>query len=232
MTAMLAGLALGLASSAHCAAMCGPLVLTIGRRPGPASRAVQLRHALLHHTGRIAIYALLALPAGLVGQTLVFNGMGRVLAVGSGILLLAAAAGSVRPRRGGGSPSSRWLARLSAPVVRWAAVRPVAGPLATGAVNGVLPCGLVYAAVTAAGAAGSVPDAVMLMAGFGAGTSLVLVAMSVWAASFPASLRIRLRPLSPVVLAVTAVILIARGVAPPHRHPVEATASAVHAHHR
>jgi len=231
MTAMLAGLALGLASSAHCAAMCGPLVLTIGRRPGAATRAAHLRHALLYHAGRVAVYALLALPAGLIGETLVFNGLGRVLAVASGILLLTAAAGSIRPNRGGVSPwYSRSLARLSPPVVRWAAGRPLAGPLATGGLNGLLPCGLVYAAVTAAGAAGSVAAAGALMAGFGIGTSAVLIAMSVWAASFPASLRTRLRPLSPMVLALTAVILIVRGVSMPHQHPLGPPPPLRHAH--
>ena len=230
MTAMLAGLALGLASSAHCAAMCGPLVLTIGRPPGAASRAAHLRHALLHHAGRVATYALLALPAGLIGQTLAFNGLGRVLAVASGIVLLTAAAGFLRARPAGAPPSySGWLARVSAPLVRVAVRHRVGGPLATGVLNGLLPCGLVYAALTAAAAAGNVADAVTLMVGFGAGTSVVLVAMSGWARSLPASWRLRLRPLSPIVLVVTAVILIARGVSMPHQHaPAAAAAPAAH----
>ena len=173
---------------------------------------------------------MLALPAGLLGESLVFRGLGRGLAVGAGLLLLAAALGSVRvhPRRRMAAAYSQLLTRASVPVVHWAARRPVAGPLSTGALNGVLPCGLVYAALTTAGATGSPANAVLLMAGFGAGTAAVLIMMSLGAASVPAAMCRHLRPLRPIVLALTAAILIARGVAVPHHH---ATDPAPVAHH-
>ena len=60
----------------------------------------------------------------------------------------------------------------------------------------------------------------------------VLVAIAMGATSLPPSLRLRLRPVGPIVLAITAFILIARGVTMPHRHPVELSSpAAVHAHH-
>jgi sulfite exporter TauE/SafE len=232
-TTLLTGIALGLASSGHCAVMCGPLVLAIGRRSGAPSRRAQLHHVLLYHVGRVLTYVALAVPAGLLGEAFAFGGLDRALALVAGLLLLGAALESVRLGSAGRmlSAYSRWLARGSAPMVRWASSRPVAGPLTTGALNGVLPCGLVYAALTAAGASGGLPDAVLLMAGFGIGTAGLLVAMSLGAASLPAALRPRLRPLTPIVLALTAAILIARGIAPPHQHPVVAVAQAAPAHH-
>ena len=219
---LLAGLVLGFASSAHCAAMCGPLVLTVSRHLAGPSRSAQARHALVYHAGRVLVYLALALPAGLLGRTLVIGGLGRALAIGAGILLLVAAAGSIRvPLLSRiSSRFSALLARASSPAFRWGRTHPLGGPLVAGAFNGLLPCGLVYAAVTTAGATGRPIAAALLMAGFGIGTSAVLVAIAVWPGSLM-PLRFRLRHVSPVVLAVTAAILIARGVAMPHQHAAD-----------
>jgi sulfite exporter TauE/SafE len=215
MTALLTGIVVGLAGSGHCAGMCGPLVLAIGRRLAPPSRRAEVGHALLYQTGRVATYAALAIPAGLVGQALVLRGLGRVVALGAGILLLMWASASLRPRAPGrlASACAGGIARAAGPVRRWATTQPFAGPLVTGAVNGLLPCGLVYAALTMAAAAGSAGDAVLLMIGFGLGTSAVLLAIVLWAAALPLALRMRLRRLEPLVLVAAAVLLIARALA-------------------
>ena len=94
---LLAGLALGLASSAHCAGMCGPLVLSVGRLAEP-SRSAQLKFALLHHAARVLVYVVLAVPAGLASEALVLQGLGRAIAIAGGVALLLAAATSIRIR--------------------------------------------------------------------------------------------------------------------------------------
>ena len=232
MMTLAAGLALGLAASGHCAAMCGPLASGLGRRMAQPSVSAQLRHAALYHAGRIFTYLLLALPAGLAGQRAAIDGLGRALAIAAGVVLLAMAMTSSRlPFVAGiSSACSSLLARVSMPVVRWAAARPVAGPVITGVLNGILPCGLVYAALTAASTTGSVSGAALLMTGFGVGTLPVLVTMTVCAAAVPAPLRLRLRPLAPLVLALTAAILILRGVTIPHHQADRPPAAAMHAH--
>jgi sulfite exporter TauE/SafE len=233
-TAFLAGIALGLASSAHCAAMCGPLVLTIGRRFAAPSFLQQLRHALLHHGGRLLVYALMAVAAGMTGEWFVVRGAGRALAVAAGVLLLAAAAASapLPALRRIASAYSSAVARAAGPLLRWARGKPIAGAVATGAMNGILPCGLVYAALAAAAATGSAATAVALMGGFGIGTAPVLIAMTLGAASLPAHIRVRLKPLGPVVLAVTAAVILVRGVTTSHAHPPAASNApmATHTH--
>jgi sulfite exporter TauE/SafE len=232
---LITGLALGLASSAHCAAMCGPLVLTVGRHLGGTSRRSQLRHALLYHLGRVSTYALLAVPAGLGGEAIMARGFGRALALAAGGLLLAATASAIRLPIVDGLTSrlSGAVARAFAPVLRWASAHTVAGPIASGALNGVLPCGLVYAALTAAAASASVGEAMLLMIAFGLGTAAVLVAMSAGVAAISPALRVRLRPVAPIVLAVTAAILLVRGAALGHSHPspVHTAPAAIEPHH-
>jgi sulfite exporter TauE/SafE len=229
---LVGGLVMGIASSAHCAAMCGPLVLTIGRRIGPRSRGAQVRHVALYHAGRVLVYLAMAVPAGWLGGALVLGGFSRVLAVGAGLLLLVGAVSSLRRRAFDGITMvfAALLSRVSSPALTWAASHPVAGALTAGAINGLLPCGLVYAAVTAAAATGSPASAALLMTGFGIGTAGVLIAISLSAASLSTSLRLRLRHLSPIVLLVAALVLIVRGVAVPHEHPAPPLTAAAPAH--
>ncbi|MEO5819202.1 MAG: sulfite exporter TauE/SafE family protein, partial [Vicinamibacteraceae bacterium] len=88
MTEMVAALVLGLASSVHCAAMCGPLVMALH-----ASGAGSFRRNALHHAGRLATYVSLGLVAGGLGHLAVVAGFGRGLAVVAGCLLLAVVMG-------------------------------------------------------------------------------------------------------------------------------------------
>jgi uncharacterized protein len=223
MTAFLTGLVLGLAGSGHCAAMCGPLVLTMGRGLKRPSQAARVGHALTYHAGRILTYVALAIPAGLAGRMLVLLGFGRIVAIAGGLVLLMAALRSFRPRLFGAAGGA-WSAAATRTCIaagRWSGAHPVAGPLLTGAANGLLPCGLVYAAVAAASAMGNTGEAVAVMSGFGAGTAPVLIALSVSAASLPLNLRLRLRRLTPLALAITAALLLLRGISAPggsHEH--------------
>ena len=225
MTALLTGLMLGAIGSGHCAGMCGPLVLTIERSLRRPSRRAQLRHALTYHAGRVLTYALLGVAAGIAGQTLAFWGFGRALAVTAGVVLLLAAIGSAIPHRlrGWGARPAALASRACAVAGQWSRLHSVAGPAIAGAANGLLPCGLVYSALLTAAAMGTATSAVALMAGFGLGTIPALVALSMAAASQTFAIRARLRRLTPVLLALTAAMLLVRGLAPvsassPHTH--------------
>jgi len=231
MIELAAGGALGLAGSAHCVGMCGPLLVAVGR--SFASTGRHLQHAAIYHAGRVATYALLGLAAGAFGSTLRVAGLGRAIAVGSGLLLIAAAIADLRVPHGLGLTGgwSARIARVAAAAHRWGARRPVAGPLATGALNGLLPCGLTYAAVTAALALGTSASAVAFMVGFGLGTVPALVALALTASAVPPSVRLRLRRLAPAALVVLGALLIARGLTPQaHRHTPAASAQTTHSH--
>lgn len=225
MTALLTGLMLGAIGSGHCVGMCGPLVLTIERHLRRPSRRTQLRHALTYHAGRVLTYALLGVAAGIAGQTLAFWGLGRALAVTAGVVLLLAAIGSAIPQRlrGWGATPAALASRACAVAGQWSRLHGVAGPAIAGAANGLLPCGLVYSALLTAAAMGTATGAVALMAGFGLGTIPALVALSMAAASRTFAIRSGLRRLTPVLLALTAAMLLVRGLAPvsalsPHTH--------------
>jgi uncharacterized protein len=176
------------------------------------------------------MYLLLALAAGATGRALSYGGFGRAVSVGSGLLLLILAAGRgsrLMPRRG----AMFWslvITRACVAASRSTRTRPLSGHLVAGAVNGLLPCGLVYAAAIAAAGLGSVPAALTFMSGFGLGTVPVLLGIALSSSSLSPSMRTRLRRLTPAALALTGALLIARGVLPPHGFAAHASVSHTH----
>jgi sulfite exporter TauE/SafE len=223
MTSVLAGFVLGLAGSAHCAAMCGPVLLVLTRGAHSSARTAR-RAALVYHASRIAMYVLLAVPAGYAGRALAAEGLGRVLAILAGVVLLFAAAAS-----GGHTwfrPVSRaWSAAVVRLGVRATALTrryPLAGYAVLGMVNGLVPCGLVYAAATSAAAFGAVSASVLFMAGFGLGTVPALLGLTMAAVSIPLPLRRRLGFVGPAIMAIAGLLLIGRALLPPapagHHH--------------
>lgn len=174
MTDLAAGLLFGLAGSAHCALMCGPLTLALHRAAGsrPAGAFV------LHQLGRIALYAAAGLAGGLAGHAAGLAGLGRAVAIAAGLWLVARA---VRPRMQdagarAGLAVGRRVGRLASVAARTLGDRPRTRAFALGAINGLLPCGMVYAALAAATALGSADRGALFMTGFGAGSTPALAA--------------------------------------------------------
>jgi hypothetical protein len=79
-------------------------------------------------------------------------------------------------------------------------------------VNGLLPCGLLYAALIAAAGLGSVPAATGFMAGFGVGAVPALGALAYSAQFALPRTSILLRRLAPIALAIVGLMLILRGL--------------------
>jgi uncharacterized protein len=232
MSELLAGLLLGLAGSGHCAAMCGPLTLALhGRQPrataGPP-RAMPL--IAIHHAGRLSMYAAAGVAAGAGGRVITILGAGRGLAWLAGVVLLLSAA-----RHVGIGPAVPGLpiARIVAGAARASRAaclgHPAAGAFAGGVLNAWLPCGMVYAAVTAAAALGRPGAGLAFMALFGLGTLPALAAVWLLARVATPAVKRGLAYATPVALVVVGLMLIARGFTD-QAPPTDRSASSPHAH--
>lgn len=143
----------GLAGSPHCVGMCGGLATAAGG--GPA-----------WHAGRLSTYAALGALAGAAGAVL--PGPAWLPAA---ISLVFLAFFSARLAGWGAAPP---LPAALRPLFAWAgrALRRPGGlgRYGFGLVNGLLPCGLVYAALALPVASGSAAKGALLMLLFGLGT--------------------------------------------------------------
>lgn len=184
--------------------MCGPLVLmspVVGD-----SRASIAASRILYHVGRLTTYALIGLIFGLVGESLVLAGLQRWLSIIVGVLMLLILILAI-PLKAQLTRAPLAIKSLFGRFLRQRSYRSI---FALGAVNGLLPCGLVYMAATASIVAGSAIHAALYMFLFGLGTVPMLLAVSFAAvrlnfAKFPA-----MRKLTPIAVASVAILLIVR----------------------
>jgi len=170
------GLLMGLASSLHCAGMCGAiassLALGFGARPTRALMAAQ--------AGRITIYVTAGVVAGALGGAFY-----AALHHPAAFLAMRAAAalslGWIGFSLTGLAPPLSGIDRPMAPITRFIAGWRAGGAFAAGMVWGLLPCGLVYGALFYAGLSGGPLGGAAVMAGFGLGTlpSVTAVALGV-----------------------------------------------------
>ncbi|MBX3731381.1 MAG: sulfite exporter TauE/SafE family protein [Verrucomicrobiae bacterium] len=222
--------ALGLAGSLHCAGMCGPLALAL---PSTGSGRIGFTTGrLCYQGGRVITYALMGLLFGLLGQSLALTGIQRWISVTGGVLMLVGLALSSRPFFG---VAITWGVQGLKSVFQQVLIQRSAVSMGIlGLLNGLLPCGLVYAACAGAAATGNVLHGVAYMALFGAGTIPVMLGIGLSGHAIPMALRLRLTRLVPATVATVGVLLVLRGLAlgipyvSPGPSPAAAAAASCH----
>lgn len=210
---ILAGLAFGFLGSAHCIGMCGPLALSLpggDRMPGRF-----LVERLLYNGGRMMTYTLLGGGVGLLGHGASLVGVQQGISIGMGGLMLLVAVVpwvSRHVQRLEQAPSA-FLRRIMAPMNTLYEHGGFGAMLIIGLLNGLLPCGFVYAALGTALTTGSVFDSMAFMAAFGLGTGPAMLGVSLIGRLAGTTWRAGLQRLVPVGLAIVGLVLIVRGLA-------------------
>lgn len=199
---------LGLVGSLHCAVMCGPLILAVS---GSRGAGMSLRASRwVYHSGRIAIYGALGFLFGVVGQTFAMAGLQRWLSITAGVAILAGVILSSRSLLG--TPAAKLVAILKTRFGALIQRRSLASQFALGAINGLLPCGLVYIAAAGAAATANPLAGALHMAVFGAGTLPMLLGLGVLAGRVR-KLNEVARRVIPASVAVVGLLLLLRGMA-------------------
>ncbi len=202
------GFLLGLVGSLHCAGMCGPLMLALPATGN--SRTSFLWGRVAYQFGRVLTYGLLGAGFGLLGETLALAGFQRWVSLGAGIAIISSLLVSSRFTLQ--MPIARAVAGLKSGVGRLLRRRTFASAFWLGVLNGLLPCGLVYAAGAGAIAAGGFFLGVEYMCAFGLGTVPMMLGLGLAGPGLQRIVRFRLQPLLPAGLAVVGALLILRGL--------------------
>jgi len=212
MTILPPALLLGLAGSLHCVGMCGPLLLAL---PLDAAGKWQvLRQMLVYHSGRILTYAALGVLFGLLGKGLAVVGFQKILSIGAGVFMLGMAFMAWRFERlvtalpGFGAFTQRVKSGIGAQLRH----NPNGSMFSIGLLNGLLPCGMVYAALAGAIATIGGPEGGLFMAVFGLGTLPLLLMVSMLGRPFSVSIRKKIKFAQPILLGVVGLLLLQRGL--------------------
>lgn len=205
-------LLIGLAGSLHCVGMCGPLLLAFP--PDAATRRRMLGRLLTYHAGRILSYSALGLLFGLLGKGIAVAGFQQALSVGAGVFMLFMAFAAWRAERlitalpGFGAFTRRVQGRMGNLLRR----HPGGAHFSLGLLNGLLPCGMVYAALAGAISTTGGPEGGIFMALFGLGTLPLLLAVSMLGRSLSLGVRRKMHIVQPVLLTLAGLLLLYRGL--------------------
>jgi sulfite exporter TauE/SafE len=210
-------LLLGLAGSLHCVGMCGPIALSFALGRGSAGWIAVAGYVV----GKAAMYATLALLAArgvaeLGARQPQWMEFGRAaVAWAAGLVMVLVALSGL-----GWLRTPRWKAFAGFERALRTALRgadelpaPLRG-LAFGAANGLLPCGLSWAAIALGAAA---PSLALALAGpflFGLATGPVLAGLALGAGQIPVSWRVRGQRLAAVGLLAYGGYTLVRGSTP------------------
>ena len=209
---LVAGLAFGAFGSVHCVGMCGPLALSLPGKHQPRWQFWAERG--LYNLGRAVTYSLLGVLVGAAGQVVSLAGAQQGLSVGIGVIMILAATVpwvSRQVQRFEQTPSA-FLGRVMKPIGTLYRTGGPTAMLIVGLLNGLLPCGFVYAALATAVTTGSVAQSTVFMAGFGLGTGPAMLGVSLLGRVASTQLRTRLQRLVPIGLALVGLLLILRGL--------------------
>jgi sulfite exporter TauE/SafE len=184
------GFLMGLIGSVHCIGMCGPLVMAL-----PISQQTHFQKwqsILLYHAGKISSYAVLGILLGMFGSQLPLYGAQENLSIvmGSIMLLYVVYVFVIKPKLIPRFLKFNLLYTL----------------------NGLLPCGMIYVALTSALATQNKLQGGLIMIFFGLGTMPALIMVAIGGQYFGMGFRKKIQNLLPVFIFSMGVLLILRGM--------------------
>jgi sulfite exporter TauE/SafE len=209
--ALTAAFLLGLGGSAHCLGMCGPLVVMMPFKNFTGARLILAQ--LSYHLSRALAYAAMGLVFGLFGQGIGLFSKTQHLSLFMGAVVIVMV---FFPKIIARLSSTKFFAKISQKHGRYLRqvhqTQSLAAMAALGFFNGLLPCGLSYAAIGGAIALGHTGQAVLFMLIFGIGTSPALIALGSAQNLVKPSVRLKFSKLSPIMGILLGVLLILRGL--------------------
>lgn len=203
-----------LGSLGHCLGMCGPLVIMLSIQIKNQGLPTKLSHFLFHFS-RIIVYAILGAVIGGIGSLLglgsQINVVAGITSAILGILVMAFGMGylGLLSFLNFDSPA-QWFGRAFKKAIKSGGI---SGIIILGALNGILPCGLVYSALLLSANGGGVIQGMFGMFLFGLGTIPALIFVGLSAGAISARFRQTLNRMAGILMLIAGLQLILRGLA-------------------
>jgi sulfite exporter TauE/SafE len=201
-------LIMGLTGSLHCAGMCGPIIWVMPF--GMMNGFKKWLGITLYHLARISVYALMAVVLHS------FKGLfqpqwQQYISIAMGIMLLSVGFLSFIPNHRL-SISLPWAGFVKKQLGHFIGNPNLFSLFMAGLLNGLLPCGLEYMALSSTVVAPSATQAMVLMYVFGLGTIPMMVAITILKHQSSILKMPNIKKLVPVTLLFFGSILVVRGM--------------------
>ena len=206
------GFIFGLISSLHCIGMCGPIAMMLPvDHNNPTRKALQV---MTYHIGRLTAYALLGLAFGMLGNGLYLAGLQQQVSIGVGIMMIVIALVPERifAKYNFSKPVYKLISNLKSILGKQFKKKSFDALFTIGFLNGLLPCGLVYAALFGAIAMQNVALGMTYMILYGIGTVPMMSLIVYTSGLLSMPMRNKLQKGIPVVMVCLGVLFIIRGM--------------------
>lgn len=210
-TFLITGFILGLTSNFHCIGMCGPIALAV-----PVNRknnTTIIFGALQYNFGRIISYAILGGLVGIIGLSIHTFGILQWLSILSGLFLIIYAwrkyLNKIFSQHLPALPIQKHLNTALGKVIK--SKNPMKLSL-LGMLNGLLPCGMVYAALLNALLTGEILGSALAMVFFGIGTLPAMVGVIYMANKITPKLRAKFNKVVPYLITMVGLLIVLRGL--------------------
>lgn len=199
---------MGIAGSLHCAGMCSPLILAV------TAKKSHVAQKIAYNSGRIIIYGLLGIVASTAGMFIQLSAYQEVLSILVGGILLLIGLGGISGVKIPLLTSAIvqitiWLKRKFGFVLQrrgtWSSVL-------LGMLNGLLPCGLTYLAMTYCLSLSEWWEGFIFMFVFGLGTWPVMLGATSLLGFSGVFLKRNLSRMTTILFVVSGCLLIGRGI--------------------
>ena len=211
-TIVIIALSIGLTSSLHCVGMCGPIALSLGLESQNKLKFT-LRN-LTYQLGRVTTYTILGAILGLIGESLSFAGLQNYLSILIGVLMIIMVMTPKFYENGATQlrPINALMVKVKIALGKYLIKKDSSSLYVIGLLNGLLPCGMVYASLTAAIGLGSVYKSALFMFFFGLGTLPLMFATVLFGNFLSVKQRQTILKILPIITLILGVLFILRGL--------------------
>jgi len=209
---ILEGFVIGFFGSLHCVGMCGPLALAL---PLPTNSMWQkIVGALLYNLGRALTYSVLGLIFGFVGVGLKHSGIQEIVSILCGVVMILSVIlpGIIKLPKGSNKVTNSIYNTLKKKIGDSLNRRKIGNLFIIGILNGFLPCGLVYVAISKAVLSLTLAESVLSMFFFGLGTLPMMFSVAFFSDIIKSRYLYQLKKFIPIFIILLGVIFILRGM--------------------
>jgi sulfite exporter TauE/SafE len=205
---LLSAFLLGVAGSLHCMGMCGPIAMAL-----PLNRNsvwTQLVGLFLYNLGRVFTYSLLGFVFGTIGFSLDLYRFLQFTSILIGVAMIAIAwrRQLLKHIEFSSSRLQLWIFRNMGKLLASGSPLKLFG---IGALNGLLPCGMIFIALSTALLAENAMGSAFTMTAFGLGSLPAMMMIGFVANQFSFGIRQQLNRVFPYVMTVIGLMVILRG---------------------
>ncbi|MCO6501051.1 MAG: sulfite exporter TauE/SafE family protein [Vicingus serpentipes] len=203
---------IGLLGSFHCIGMCGPIAFALPSKSNAIFHRVI--SGITYNIGRITTYILLGVLFGALGQGISTASTQQAISILLGVIFILSVLipksllNKINPTKNIGY----FINSIKATLGRLFNSSSIPNLLLIGLLNGLLPCGLVYAAIGGAIATGDVVKGTSFMLFFGLGTLPMMFTAVILSNFITVNFRNKIKKIIPVFIVLLGCLFILRGL--------------------